>query len=244
MNIEAHIIAWNEAETIHLTLKHYQQFCNHIVLWDNFSDDGTPEIAKSMGCKVKTFGTPGVLDDRTYMELKNECWRKKHNGPDSRDFVIVCDADEILYNKFNFLSWHEVIGVFKKQGVTLIKTYGWNVFSYDMPKNDWLEITTGIHEENYSKSVIFDPKKITDINYKIGAHVCSPKGDIIYSEERLTLLHYRNVGGPERLIKRHEVYRKRLSEENKARSFGIHYTWDNEIRVKEWESKYALSKPL
>jgi glycosyltransferase involved in cell wall biosynthesis len=205
-------------------------------LWDNHSTDNTIDIAKSMGCKVNTFGVPGVLDDRTYMELKNECWKKKHNGPETRDYVIIVDADEIL----GLPEWLEGGPNYP----SIFKTSGWNVFSYEMPIIAWTEITYGHYEENYSKSVIFDPKRITDINYRIGAHVCSPKGDIVWSEKTLTLFHYRNVGGPERLIKRHEMYRERLSEENKTRGFGIHYTWSDEERIKEWESKYQKSKPL
>lgn len=98
--IEAHIVAWNEAETIHLTIKHYKAFCSHIILWDNHSTDTTREIAKALGCTVKTFGKEGELSDRAYMELKNECWKKNHPGKDRRDYVIVVDADEILVNNY------------------------------------------------------------------------------------------------------------------------------------------------
>lgn len=53
MKIEAHIIAWNENETIHLTIKHYQQFCSKIIIYDNYSTDNTRSICESMGCEVK-----------------------------------------------------------------------------------------------------------------------------------------------------------------------------------------------
>ena len=230
---EAFILAWNEEETIHLTIKHYQNFCSSIVLMDNHSTDRTVEIAKSMGCKVKTFGVPGVLDDETYKNVKNECWKKSHPGKDRRNWVIVCDADEIL--------WYppeEPIGY----ACTIFKTYGWNVFSHEMPKENWLEITNGHHEPNYNKTVIFDPKQITDINFRIGAHVSSPKGNVIWSDDTLYLFHYRNVGGPQRLVDRHNLYRPRMSEANKAKRFGIHYLWEDEVRVKEWEEKYERSK--
>jgi glycosyltransferase involved in cell wall biosynthesis len=235
--IECHVLVWNEAETIHLTIKHYQAFCERIVLWDNYSDDGTPEIAKAMGCTVKTFGKKGELSDRAYLEVKNEGWKKTHNGPDRRDWVIVVDADEILLPIFD--AWRSLT-----KAHTIYKTKGWNVFHENVPRENWLEITNGHEENNYSKSVIFDPKRIADINYRIGAHTCSPKGQVVWSEETLWLFHYRNVGGPERLVKRHALYRERLSEENKVRGFGIHYTWEDEIRIKEWEEKYEKSKPF
>lgn len=239
--IEAHIIAWNEAETIHLTIKHYQEFCSRIIVWDNHSTDNTREIAKAMNCIVKTFGVPGQLSDRAYMELKNECWKKNNPGQDIRDWVIVVDADEILlplYNAWDFVCKSH--SIYK----TIYRTQGWNVFSHDMPKESWLEITNGIPEENYSKNVIFDPKQITDINYHIGGHVCKPRGNVVWSDEILCLLHYRNVGGPQRLIERHKLYRPRMSDENLQRNWGHHYLESDEWRVKEWEEKYSRSKPL
>jgi len=233
MNIEAHIVAWNEAETIHLTIKHYQQFCQNVIIWDNHSTDNTREIALSMGCKVKTFGKPGELSDRAYMDLKNSCWKKTHPGKDRRDFVIVCDADEILSGFPEFVS-----------EATIYKTIGWDVFDYNVPRETWFETTNGHYQENYSKCVIFDPKAITDINYRIGAHTCSPKGRVLWGKESIFLMHYRNIGGPQRLVERHKLYRERMSEENKLKGFGVHYTWDDEIRIREWEEKYSISKPL
>ncbi len=232
--IEAHIVAFNEAETLHLTIKHYQKYCSHIILWDNHSADNTREIAKSMGCIVKTFGKPGELSDRAYMELKNECWKKSHPGPDRRDWVIVVDADEIL----KLPDWLEA----GPRYPSIFKTQGWNVFSYHMPVNNWLEITNGHPEGNYSKKVIFDPKQITDINYHIGGHMCTPKGNVIWSDETLYLFHYRNVGGPQRLVDRHNLYRSRMSEENLQRRWGDHYLKSDEERVKEWELKYEKSR--
>ena len=234
--IEAHIIAFNEAETIHLTIKYYQAFCSHIVIWDNHSTDNTREIAKHMGCTVKTFGVPGQLSDRAYMELKNECWKRTHPGNDPREWVIVVDADEILTAY--------PAGPTKDMYATIYKTQGWNIFSYDMPKESWMEITNGHPEQNYSKTVIFDPKAITDINFRVGCHVSSPRGNVVWSQEVLHLYHYRNVGGPQRLVDRHKLYRPRMSDENLQRQWGFHYMVSDEERIREWEEKYARSKPF
>lgn len=231
--IEAHIVAFNEAETIHLTIKHYQVFCSRIILWDNHSTDQTREIAKALHCVVKTFGKEGELSDRAYLDLKNECWKKRHPGPDRREWVIVVDADEILKEP-----------VYYPKDKTIFKTQGWNVFSHDIPQEDWMEITYGHPDENYSKTVIFNPTAITDINYRIGCHVSSPRGNIQWAEEVLTLLHYRNVGGPERLIERHKLYRPRMSAENLIRNWGHHYVVSDTERREEWERKFQKSGPL
>lgn len=228
--IEAYVIAWNEGETIHLTIKHYQRFCTRIVIYDNHSTDRTAEIAKSMGCAVKKFGVPGELSDSAYKEVKNNCWK------DSRfDWVIVVDADEILYH-------HNITRIIDNSKANIFKTFGWNVFSHDMPVNDWLDITYGHHEANYSKSVIFKPKELHEINFHIGAHWSTPKGQLRYDDNLLTLFHYRNVGGPDRLVERHRQYRPRMSPENLQRNWGHHYLVEDEKRIKEWNEKYERSK--
>lgn len=222
MNVEAYIIAFNEAETIHLTIKHYQQFCSRIVIFDNFSTDDTREIALSMGCDVRLFGQKGVLSDKEYLKVKNHCWKQS-----KADLVIVCDSDEIL--------WHPNIQEALEEDCTIFTTYGWNVYSHDVPRETFHEITTGYFDGNYSKSVIFKPT-LKEIDFRYGCHVATPKGDVRFSKEVLTLFHYRNIGGFERLSKRHELYRQRLSEHNRQIKLGIHYTYPESQRKSEWES--------
>lgn len=223
-SVDAHIIAWNEAETIALTIRHYQSFCRRIFIYDNHSDDDTVKISLSMGCTVRVFGHKGVLDDREYTHLKNNCWK----GSDA-DFVIVVDADEILFPPV----WDSKI--------TIYKTYGWNVHAHELPEVQWLEITKGVHDPNYSKLCCFNPRQITEIGYVHGAHVAKPKGNIVYSDQAQPLFHYRNVGGPERLVKRHALYRERLSDWNKYWKCGDHYNHEDERRIKEWEERFERS---
>lgn len=233
MKIEAHIIAWNESETIHLTIKHYQRICSKVIIYDNYSTDNTRSICESMGCEVKLFGIEGVLSDVEYTKLKNNCWK----GSDA-DWVIVCDADEILDAPFHYLDYRP----FNWLGSpTILRTFGWNVFHEDVPSENWLDITKGFHDPNYSKLCIFNPKEIKEINYVHGCHVAKPTGNAQYSSDVLTLFHYRNVGGPERLVKRHELYRPRMSAHNIKWNMGDHYLHDDERRIKEWYEQYEKS---
>ncbi len=233
--VEAFIIAYNEAETIHLTLSHYFQFCDKITLYDNYSNDGTAYIAGSMGAEVKSFGTPGVLSDEDYLTVKNNCWKKS-----KADWVIVCDSDEII--------WHQHLETeFKLQkevGATIFKTIGWDVVSHDMPKDSFMDITNGYRNENYSKLAVFNPQAIKEIGYKYGCHVAKPSGNIVYADMSLLLMHYRNIGGPHRLVDRHAIYRPRMSEKNRRFGLGCHYEYTDEQRIKEWEEKYAGSVEL
>lgn len=234
MNIEAYIIAFNEAETIHLTVKHYQSFGAKVKIYDNYSTDNTVDICKSLGCEVESFGIKGELNDAHYLRIKNRCWKGSQ-----ANWVIVCDADEILWHPSNNLG--EVLRIATMYGRTIFKTSGFNVYSNAMPVNDFLEIQTGIHDENYSKSVIFDPKKIRDISYQYGCHKAVPCGILNYSEVVLPLFHYRAIGGPDRIVQRHALYRSRMGELNKRLKLGIHYNYPDERRVKEWHEYYERS---
>jgi len=221
-DIETYLIAWNEADTIALTIKHYQAF-SKVILYDNFSDDRTREIAEEMGCEVRMFGRVGELNDAEYLKVKNNAWKSS-----KADFVIVVDADEILQQPTDFNG-------------TIFKTKGFNIYSHDVPRESYFEINTGHWDDNYSKNVIFSPKKVTAINYTYGAHKCDPKGEVVYSPETLTLFHYRCIGGPERIVKRHAQYRKRMGYLNRTLGLGSHYLYDDNRRRKEWNEYYAKS---
>jgi glycosyltransferase involved in cell wall biosynthesis len=243
MNIECHLICWNEAQILPLVIKHYQDFCSKIVIHDNYSNDGSDKIARKLGCTVEYFGITGKLDDLEYLKVKNNCWKGS-----AADYVIVADCDEILHRSQREFSGIDVTSAqlqFEKDnGTTIFKTTGWNIYSNKMPKDDLLEITTGYLFENYSKCIAFDPKAIIEMNYEPGAHRCTPVGNIQYNQELIYLLHYRCIGGVERLIDRYQSYRKRMSQNNRKKGYGIHY-FDNENRLRgEFEERLNKSKPL
>ena len=217
MIVEAHLLCWNESETIAFTVRYYRQFCDRVIIHDNFSDDNTREIAESEGAEVRMFGIAGELNDLEYKKLKNSCWKGS-----KADWVIVADCDEILYHH-NYL--HKILSDSKDSGYTIFETRGFNIYSNDMPKESFLEIQTGIMDDSYSKHVIFNPQAITDINYEFGAHAhFKPiQGNVNYSPVKLWLLHYRCIGGAERVVNRHALYRPRLSAINKKWNLGHHY---------------------
>jgi len=194
LKVETFLITWNRESTIHLTVKYYLQF-GKVTVFDNFSDDNTREICEALGAEVRLFGQAGVLSDQAYLDVKNHCWK----GSEA-DYVIVCDDDEILYHEdLNFLLKQE-----RLWGTTIFRTQGYSMFSENMPISNWLEVNTGYKDNNYSKSIIFDPSKI-DINYVYGCHEARPKGTIKESKEVLNVLHYNKIGGIQRLLDRHHL---------------------------------------
>lgn len=224
--IETFIISWNEADTIELTLKHYLRL-GRVNLYDNYSTDGTPEIADKMGAFVESYGT-NEMNELEYLKIKNHAWKKSE-----ADYVIVCDVDEILQVDLQTLKEE------KEKGVTIFETFGWDIYSNKMPKKEWSEVQEGFPNKDFSKKVIFSPK-LKGINYDYGCHTCLPNGDIRYSEIILPLFHYRNVGGIERLIERHRAYRKRLSKYNKTNKLCTHYSIDENKKRRLW--KESLDK--
>lgn len=233
MLIEAYILAFNEAETIHLTIKHYQQFCKRIIIYDNFSTDNTREIAESLGCEIRPFGIAGVLDDKEYLKVKNNCWKGS-----KADWVIVCDADEILQYRPSVMISAMALGQ------TIFKTCGWNIFSNDIPKENWSEITNGVPDEKYSKQILFNPTQIKEIGYVYGCHELKPQGNVKYAGEALMLFHYKHVGGSSRVADRHALYSQRRSDFNKRWKLGDNYDEPREQTIKYFNEMLAKSVPF
>lgn len=224
MTVETYIIGWNREDTIHLTIKHYKRLGN-VIYFDNFSTDNTREIAEKMGADVRLFGRAGELDDQTYLDIKNHAWKRSR-----ADWVIVVDDDEILYHPNLEGKLRNAL----ETGATIFHVNGFNIHSDQMPKEEWTEIMTGEKNENYSKLCVFNPRNVTDIRYNYGCHAARPVGNLIYASTKLALLHYRDVGGVERLIARHKLYQSRLSELNKRYNLGHHYTESEASKRKQW----------
>jgi len=243
MKIDAFIIAWNEAEIIRMTINHYQTYYrSRITIFDNYSDDGTDKIAESMGCEVVKFGRPGVLDDNTYLDIKNNCWKRS-----KADFVQVCDADEILFWSVPGSNPYSQVETMEDSliGVSIVKPVGWDVYSDKMPERYFEEITTGYEYENYAKCVMFRPDNIAEINYRPGAHNCDPSGRVTYSRKGdFTLMHYRCIGGIERKLARNRAYQPRLSKTNLKKGYGGHYLYDEAKVRQEWADNVAKCRPL
>ncbi len=226
MNIDCFFIGFNESETIHLTIRHYKSFCRNVFYYDNFSTDDTRDIAEREGAIVRMFGIEGQLNDHEYIKLKNNCWK----GSDA-DWVIVCDADEILIPEFD------------ESGATIIRTKGYNMFSNDMPVNHWQEISTGVEDDNYSKLVCFKPT-LQEIGYVYGCHEANPKGNVKYSNCIAFLFHYKHVGGAERIANRHALYASRLSQINKKWNLGHQYMEPREKTIKYFNEHLEKSQVI
>lgn len=236
MNIELHMVVWNEARLLPLVLKYYSEICTKIIIHDGYSDDGSQDIARSFGAEVRNYGIKGKMDDAALIHLKNNCWKGSR-----ADLVIVCDTDEVLYAPNLKMQLDLAI----KNGYTIFKTQGWSVYGH-MPKNDILANTDGVRDDAYAKAIIFDPKAIENMNYTPGAHKCAPIGRVKFAPISLWVLHYRKIGPLQWYIDRCKECAKRRSHNNKVHGWSIHYAYSEAKITQEYESaveKLSQFKP-
>jgi len=225
---------WNEGYSLRQVLSYYKsQGITDIFLFDNGSTDDTLKIAKEFNCHVSKM-MQNELDDRNYLQIKNHFWKDYRDY----DFVICCDADEVLYHPDTLYS-----ALNREQTATIIKPQGWNVYSsLQIHKSNVLEISTGFFDTNFSKTVCFDPHEIKEINYQFGAHTCKPTGNVVYSSDSYYLLHIRCIGGVQRMIDRHKAYSERMSDFNKKNGLGVHYLRSEQEIKEEWKRNILRSK--
>lgn len=235
MRIEVIAICWNEIELAPFFVRHYKSFCDSIIVYDNGSTDGTDLVLKKLGCDVRHFGD-GQLDDREYLKIKNHAWK----GCEA-DYVIVCDFDEFLYHPdiINYLQWQ------RDKKVNIFETQGIDIFSRHMPTpgSKITSLNNGLQSSSYSKRIIFSPS-IDEVNFDYGCHKSNPQGKLTWDRSRnLKVLHYKNIGGSTRLIKRHRAYQSRMCEYNIKKGLGIHYLREENHIVNDFNKFLSLSTP-
>lgn len=233
MNIEAYAVCYNESLLLPYYIRHYKSFCKKVVIFDNYSNDGSKQIARQMGAEVRLFGN-AQLDDREYLKVKNNCWKNS-----DADFVIVGDLDEFVYHP-DIL---QHLRMCKNMGVMLPNVEGYNIYSDIMPTTKgqiYEQIRTGFYDKNFSKQAIFNPK-IGEINFGFGCHTNRARGK---KGGKVYLLHYRCIGGVKMMIARHQMYAKRMCDFNRKKKFGVHYLRSEQNLHKEWEKNMNLSKEL
>ncbi len=89
----------SEARWIERVIRSIQPLCERIFVFDDHSDDGTPEICESLGCKVfrSTFTTLDESRDKNF--LLEQAWKyvpTGNAGPDSWYAMVCIDGDEEL----------------------------------------------------------------------------------------------------------------------------------------------------
>lgn len=230
-------ICWNEEKLLPYVLDYYSPICEKMIFLDNESDDRSPEIIRSYkNAEVRNYSSNGEIRDDIYIQIKNNIWKESRG---KADWVIVCDVDEILYHPDLIVKLDEL----KKQGVSIIKPHGFDMYAEDYPEHSLLEITSGIKDNRLlGKCIIFNPNMIDEINYKIGCHKCYPTGKLkYYRKDDIKLLHYKCLK-LDFLLNRFDLLKKRLSDFNIQNKFGKHYLAEKDLIKKKYYKNLSNSE--
>jgi hypothetical protein len=215
--ITVYTVAYNEEVFIKFFIDHYRsRFENcDIVIYDNISTDNTVKIAVENNCKVISFDTNNQIQDKKYLEIKNNCWKTSNT-----DWVLVCDVDELLDISKDDLLHEEVLNK------TIIKSEGYNMINLE-DNYDLKNIKYGSRCSPYDKCYLFNKKFIKEINYYPGCHNCNPIGTVNYSDNKYLLYHYKCINSDFQ-VARYKLYASRLSSENMIHGWGSHYTQEEQ----------------
>jgi glycosyltransferase involved in cell wall biosynthesis len=229
--IHVYTVCWNEEVILPFFLDHYARFCDRIFLFDNGSDDRTPEIARAHPkCEWRRYDTGGELDERNLLWVKQEAW-KEHRA--EADWAVVVDVDELVH--FGPLDPAAVLEGCAARGEAVVRPLGFNMVLDADVRLDHVpgrllvdEHHLGVHKKVYSKPCIFSPRRVESVSFCPGAHQGTftplPR---VHRDLRIRLFHYKYMG-LEFLLQRYRRYVARLSARNRERGLGFHYLEDEE----------------
>jgi glycosyltransferase involved in cell wall biosynthesis len=224
MKIHMHLIARNEEHILPYALRHYATFCEGMFIHDTGSTDRTLDIAKEFGATVRHWNSGGMFDDNLNTRIKNECWQGLN-----ADWVMVLDADEIIYFPVGYLTTLEA---YDSQGLAVAKPHGFEMLhdTWPEPKGQiYDEAKSGARLDDYSKPVLFAPRRIKHIRFSTGAHTLDEielRGNTLavnlrqYSDPPCYLLHYHQIGSIEKIAKRYDDHTARMCAANIQNHWG------------------------
>jgi len=239
--VDLHVLCWNEEKIIPSFLKHYENWVDRIIVYDNKSNDNSVKIlTEHPKVTIISYDTGGEIRDDAYLQIKNNLWK---NSIGRADIVIVCDMDEFLYTE----NIGTLIRNFNDSSATIIKPVGYDMIieDFDITKSvDLLsDVKYGIRHNHFDKLCMFKPSEIKEINYNFGCHVANPSGNVKYFDGDVKLLHYKKIG-LKYFLDKMGSYHKRLSKFNRDRSLGYQYDFDREKHITDFTKDSHKSKKV
>lgn len=167
MKIHLYCTLWNEEKILPYFIKHYSQFCDKMIFYDNESTDLSALIINSHPkTELRSYSTNNTLDDTVHVNIKERAIiEAKKEGA---DYAIVVDCDEFLYhpNMREFL--HEA-----KSQFSLFYPIGFQMVSEKFPTTSgqiYDEIRTGKPDGWYCKPVLVNLKLVNRVKFLGGIH--------------------------------------------------------------------------
>ena len=237
MEVNIFILCFNESILLPKTFNFYKsRFPNcNINIYDNMSTDNSVKIAKNLGCKVYYFNSGGKNDVRIKRNIANTCWKNTKKG-----WIIMVDMDEWLDIT------EEDLENETKKGTTIITTKGYDMIgesrSAILDDIDLNNITKCVPNKDEDKNICFLREQINSMNYSIGSHNCSPKGNIKYSSKIYNIKHMAYVGLSFIINKMKQRYER--SGDMRKINYSIHYTNDATKVTEKYVSLLSKSKNI
>ena len=219
--VHYYAVCWNEEKMLPFMFDYYTRFTDRFTIYDNYSTEKSEAIVNDHPhASIIKFQTDG-FNDNAHNDIKNNCWKRSRG---KADYVIVCDIDEFLY--------HEHLSDFlhnsNSDHYSIFRTTGYHMYSSSYPEHEDHKALTdvikhGVPDFYFDKQIIFDPHRIVEINYEIGAHKAHPWGIVKEKDTHgaLKMLHYKNLS-VEHLLARSAQYANRLSKVNIDNGWGEH----------------------
>lgn len=187
MKVWVYSIIHNEAPMLGYFMRHYLTVADRVILYDDHSTDGGPELAQRLGAEVRPY--PGYgLDDIHFVEFAAETY------PEARgqaDWVMWPDADEFVWHPYLLMT----LGRYMASGVTLPLIDGWQLYSPVFPTTTgqiYDEVKSGTRWGPQCKRLVFNPA--INVRWGAGKHSATSPDGVDSQQAEIRLLHCRHLG--------------------------------------------------
>jgi hypothetical protein len=235
MKITIFATCYNEKEQLPCFVAHYKtRFPEcHIVIWDNYSTDGSREIARELGCEIRDYEFPEGFNEYIHQDLKDRSWKESDT-----DWNCVQDMDELCD------IWQSDLVEEDLAGTSHIKFEGYDMINMsDDPDSIDLESQWGRRNPMYDKTTFVNRKRLTEINWGIGCHTCQPEGQTRKQIRPYKMFHNKYIG-LNWILERVRYSSARWSQENKDNKWGVQYLAEESKTKANWLAVKELAKKI